>query len=63
MRRFQREGMAAFHKKPYAGGHVRLTSDQLETVATFVRANPMVSLDELRSHVLAEFGVRYTPAG
>ena len=63
LRRFQREGIAAFRNKRSAGRRVRLTSDQLEDVAAFVRANPAVSLNELRSHVLAEFGVRYTPAG
>ena len=63
MRRFQREGIAAFRNKRSAGCRVRLTSDQLGAVAAFVRANPVVGLDDLGRYVLAEFGVRYTPAG
>ena len=47
MRRFQREGIAAFRNKRSAGCRVRLTSDLLGAVAAFVRANPVAGLDAL----------------
>lgn len=63
MRRFQREGIAAFHNKPCLGGRVRLTPDQLKTVAAIVRDSPAITPSDLHACIRSEFGVRYTPAG
>lgn len=49
MRRFQREGSAAFRNKPSPGGRVRLAPDQLEAVAAIVRGNPAITPSDLRA--------------
>jgi transposase len=63
MRRFQREGIAAFRNKPCPGGRVRLAPGQLRAVAGIVRDDPAITPGELRARIRAEFDVHYTPAG
>ena len=63
IRRFRREGSAAFRNKPIPGPRVRLAPAQIRVVQALVRENPCITASDLRDRILAELGVRYTPEG
>jgi transposase len=63
IRRFQREGTAAFRNKSPLGPRVRLSLDQLQAVAGWAREDPEMTPDQLCARILAAFGVRYTVRG
>ena len=63
VRRFKREGFAAFQDKPIRGRSPKLTAEQLQALEQIVRKEPGATLAQLQARIRGEFGVQYTPNG
>ncbi len=56
-------GLAEFLKNPYTGGTCKLTTIQLDELASYLEENLCETTAEVVAHVSNQYGVEYTTAG